>query len=42
VLTEEKLDEIGGRSTHTTEIAEMPCARYQHLEIVSSHFYEAA
>jgi hypothetical protein len=36
VLTEEKLDEIGTRLKHATEITETL------LEIVSSHSHEAA
>jgi hypothetical protein len=42
VLTKEKLDNIGGRLEHTTEISEMPCTKDQLLKTTSSHSYKAA
>jgi hypothetical protein len=43
VLTEERLDDIGTRLEHVTKRGiETPCTIDRHVEIVSSHSYEAA
>jgi hypothetical protein len=37
-----KLNDIGRRLEHTTEISEMPCTTERQLNAVTSHSYEAA